>query len=366
LHPRPHEYLTKEGLEMYSPKFLRILENIQDSENEGLHMLYSQFRTVEGIGLFQLVLEAAGFAQFKIRKTGDTWEIDEVAEDADKPKFVLYTGTETKEEKEVILNIYNSTWDYIPPEMAAKLRERYANNHRGEIVKLLMITSSGAEGINLRNTRFVHIMESYWNNVRIEQIIGRARRICSHQDLPEDMRTVKVFMYVMKFTDEQKTNDKNIEIMINDISRVDGKTPITTDQSLLETAQIKERLNFQILKAVKESAMDCNVYSGTNKEENLVCYGYGSVRSNQFGTYPTLEMDKGEKIEQNATTKKWKARKITDDETGIDYALNEKTGEVYDLESYSAAKETGQMILVGNFVKYNNRGNIAYRIEFLK
>ena len=363
LHPKPHEFLTREGLENYSPKFLRILENIQDPENEGLHMLYSQFRTVEGIGLFQLVLEAAGFAHLKIRKTGDSWELDEQPEDADKPKFVLYTGTETKEEKEVLLNIYNSTWDFIPPEMAAKLRERSANNHRGEIVKLLMITSSGAEGINLRNTRFVHITEPYWNNVRIEQVIGRARRICSHQDLPEEMRTVKVFMYLMQFTEKQRKDDKNTQIMITDISRMDNLTPVTTDQSLLETAQIKQRLNMQILKAVKESAMDCNVYVGKNKEENLVCYGYGKVISNQFGTFPTLEMDKAEKVEQYAQKKKWVAIKITDEETGIDYQMNKATGEVYDLDNTD--------VVIGQLVKYaardeNGRKIEKYRIDFLK
>jgi hypothetical protein len=318
------------------------------------------------------VLEAAGFAQLKVKKTGDNrWEIDEMSEDADKPKFVLYTGTETKEEKEIMLNIYNSTWDYIPPEMADKLREKNANNHRGEIVKLLMITSSGAEGINLRNTRFVHIMEPYWNIVRIEQVIGRARRICSHQDLPEEMRTVKVFMYLMRFTEQQRKDDKNIEIMINDISRLDARTPITTDEALVETAQIKQQLNTQILKAVKESAMDCNVYVGTNKEENLVCYGYGSIRSNQFGTYPNLEIDKGEKIEQNADVKIWKAIVITDEETGIQYALNMKTGEVFDLDSYKAAvNKMGEPILVGRLVKMetrDERGNkrVEKKIEFL-
>ena len=60
-----------------------------------------------------------------------------------------------------------------------------------------MITSSGSEGINLRNTRFVHIMEPYWHPVRTEQVIGRARRICSHKNLPIALQTVEVFIYLM-------------------------------------------------------------------------------------------------------------------------------------------------------------------------
>ena len=35
------------------------------------------------------------------------------------------------------------------------------NNNMGEIIKDIMITSSGSEGITLKNTRFVHIIEPY-------------------------------------------------------------------------------------------------------------------------------------------------------------------------------------------------------------
>ena len=72
-----------------------------------------------------------------------------------------------------------------------------------------MITASGAEGINLRNTRFVHIMEPYWHNVRLEQVVGRARRICSHQELPQEKRNVKVFLYMTTLTDKQRTDKNN-------------------------------------------------------------------------------------------------------------------------------------------------------------
>ena len=35
----------------------------------------------------------------------------------------------------------------------------------------MMISPAGAEGINLNNVRQVHILEPYWNEVRIEQKI---------------------------------------------------------------------------------------------------------------------------------------------------------------------------------------------------
>ena len=81
-----------------------------------------------------------------------------------------------------------------------KLRKMSSNNNIGEIIKVIMITSSGAEGITFRNTRYVHIVEPYWHPVRTEQVIGRARRICSHQALPEELKTVEVYMYLMTFT----------------------------------------------------------------------------------------------------------------------------------------------------------------------
>ena len=54
-----------------------MLENIKSDENQGLHLVYSQFRTAEGIGLFTLVLEKNGFARFVIKKNHlNSWEID--------------------------------------------------------------------------------------------------------------------------------------------------------------------------------------------------------------------------------------------------------------------------------------------------
>ena len=51
LEDNKEKYLSPDGLTIYSPKFLNILENIQDPEHRGLHLIYSQFRTLEGIGI---------------------------------------------------------------------------------------------------------------------------------------------------------------------------------------------------------------------------------------------------------------------------------------------------------------------------
>jgi hypothetical protein len=341
---------------------VKLLENVQSEQNQGSHLIYSQFRTIEGIGILKLIFEANGYAEFKIQKKSDgIWDIVENPQAIDKPKFVLYTGTETAEEKEIIRNIYNSNWKFVPASIVNKLQEQHPNNFMGEVIKVFMITSSGAEGINLKNTRYVHIVEPYWHMVRIEQVIGRARRICSHQDLPEELRTVKVFLYISTLSEEQKTSEENVELRIRDVSKLDGETPVTTDETLFETASIKDKVNRQILKAVKESAMDCSLYSAKNKDEPLVCYGYGKVESNQFGSYPALEQDRSEKTDLNVRTEQINMIKIS--YKGKDYALNERTNELFDYESYLRAKETGSDILLVGYLIRDPKG---MRIELLE
>ena len=277
------EYLSKEGLQTLSPKFLHLLENLEDDEYAGLHLIYSQFRTIEGIGILKLILEQNGFAEFKLVKRSGAWDIADVKEeDVDKPKFVLYTGTEEADEKEIIRNIYNSNWTQVSSTIRNKLEKIHANNFMGEIIKVFMITSSGAEGINLENTRFVHIADPYWHPVRMEQVIGRAKRICSHKNLPEELRNIKVFLYLSTMSEQQL--EKNIEIKTKD----EGKT---TDEYLFEVANKKDAVNQKILKATKETAMDCSLHKGSS---DLVCYKFGKLRAsdlNNFSTVPMLEKD---------------------------------------------------------------------------
>jgi len=315
---------------------------------------------MEGIGILRLILLANGFGEFKIRKSADDWEIVDDAKDDGKPKFVLYTGTETQEEREIIRNVYNGAWDLVPVNIANKLREQHENNMYGDVIKIFMITSSGAEGINLKNTRYVHVTEPYWHMVRPDQVVGRARRICSHQDLPEELRTVKVYLYVTTFSKEQKTDDNNIEMRIRDVSRIDKATPVTTDETLYEIASIKQRINNQILQAVKETAIDCNIYARTAKsnDNQMVCYGYGKIESNVYSSYPSFEMDKMQKEGLDVAKLQWDAQKVNIQ--GNDYALKKDTMELYDYTSYNNALINPNMEpkRVGKLVKVDGKFKI--------
>jgi len=358
------EYLTPEALETYSPKFLSMLENIQDPEYIGLHLVYSQFRTLEGIGIFSLVLNKNGFARFKIKKNAlDIWELDMKEEDLGKPTYALYTGTETAEEKEIIRNIYNSSWDYIPTNIANELKKIANNNNLGEIMKVLMITSSGSEGINLRNTRFVHIMEPYWHPVRMEQVIGRARRICSHKDLPLALQTVEVFVYLMIFSAEQLKSDDSIELKNKDLSKSLPKVPITSDQYLFEISTIKENISNQLTKIIKETSFDCNLYP--HGSENLVCMNFADPTNTAFSYSPDYSKQQSDiSVKSNKKKIEWTGKSITI--YGIEYVYRKISPQllnIYDLNSYKQALENSDInpILIGT-LEINNKGEQVFKM----
>jgi hypothetical protein len=359
LSENKERYLSPLALETYSPKFLRILENIQNIDHEGLHLVYSQFRTLEGIGILKLVLEANGFVQFKIKKMGETWQLDMTeAELANPNRFALYTGTESAEEKEIIRNIYNGDWKYIPQAIEAKLKLMGINNMYGEIIKVLMISASGAEGISLKNVRYVHITEPYWHPVRIEQVIGRARRICSHKDLPEALRTVSVFLYLMTFSKKQLESDLSIELRLQDKSKIDDKTAITSDEALYEIATIKENINSNILMAVKEASIDCVLHSKSGDSEKLKCFSFGSTTSGKFSYYPSIDEEELDNITaKNKVSVTWKAVPVTIE--GVEYAYRKETQEVYDLKSY----KLGQPIPVGKLTIIGDGDAAKYSFE---
>ena len=54
------------------------------------------------------------------------------------------------------------------------------NNYNEGKYKVLLLSSAGSESLDLKNTRQIHIMEPYWNEGKIIQVIGRAIRYKSH------------------------------------------------------------------------------------------------------------------------------------------------------------------------------------------
>ena len=285
--------LVGSSLASLSPKFVEILKNINEPQHIGLHLLYSNFVTLEGIGIFKMVLEANGYAELKVIHRGQSWELHENWDnEVGKPKFLVYSGQQEPEERDILLKIYNGDLANLPPKIAAKLRIISDSNTNGLLVKVIMISAAGAEGINLKNTRYVHIMEPFWHNIRLDQVVGRARRLNSHLQLPVNLQTVKVFLYLTVMSNTQKTDVAYKELQINDISRL-TKDPITTDQYLYETAYLKQIITNQFLNIIKSTAVDCKLYvKGHNQNDEFLCYGHYEQKDfNDFQSHPKLKED---------------------------------------------------------------------------
>ena len=85
-------------------------------------------------------------------------------------------------------------------------------------------------------------MEPYWNESRSTQIIGRASRYCSHKDLEEEKRNVKVYIYIATHENEKETIDQHIAKM----------------------AKQKNNLINEFEMAIKEVAIDCQLNKNGN------------------------------------------------------------------------------------------------------
>ena len=64
-------------------------------------------------------------------------------------------------------DIYSDNWENIPVTVAEQLKKYSSNNIYEGYYKNFMITSSGAEGISLKNGRIaLRMLEPYWHPVK--------------------------------------------------------------------------------------------------------------------------------------------------------------------------------------------------------
>ena len=278
-------YFSKESLPNCSPKFQAIINRIQESKGPAL--VYSNFKTLEGVGLFGVALETQlAMKKFDITPVAGNWEIssETLTGVAGTQFYITYTGDEDRQKRKILLDIFNGKWQKLPGNLAKQIKDMTGqeNNLTGNVVKVFMITQSGAEGISLANVRQVHIMEPYWNYVRLDQVKGRAIRICSHMDLPPEERTVDVFTYISKFSQKQIKDRAVIETLMN---FDEGKS---TDEQIFSLLKAKKKLADSILDTMKQSAVDCEL----NATENgtLACYRFAGVPSMEPMFHPLVDV----------------------------------------------------------------------------
>jgi len=211
-----------------SPKMTNIIFNILKSP--GSTMVYSNYVEMEGLMIFKVYLQFFGYSSYNP---------DSLSTDSSKDgfRYTEFHGGIEKDIREQNKKMFNDK-----------------KNRYGKVIKIMMISPAGAEGINLANVRQVHVMEPYWNEVRIEQVIGRAIRQCIHKDLPLEERKVDVFRYKCVRKNGKETSD---EVMEN-ISRK------------------KNNLLISFIESVKEVAVDCELF----KNHNMIGSKYSCFKFN--------------------------------------------------------------------------------------
>jgi hypothetical protein len=212
------------------------------------------------------------YIRLDIEQVGGQWTLlPEILmpENLTKKRYIAYTGDDAADKRELLKHIFNANWAKLPTVLATQVKQICDNsndNIKGQISQVFMITQSGAEGISLENVRQVHLMEPYWNYVRLEQVKGRAIRICSHKSLPYDERTVEVFTYITTFSKAQMSERRIDEtLLIKDKG-------LTTDQQILDVSDSKRKLADSLARAMKEAAVDCEL--NANENGALACYRF--------------------------------------------------------------------------------------------
>ena len=272
----------QDKLAKYSPKYNMIVNQILKSK--GNIFVYTEYRSLEGIAVFQVVLRANGYVPFLLKKTddGDYEQVFEKPEDKDKPKYALWGGD--PELSDIIRKVYNNEFSELPPKLQRQLETSTKTNLRGETLKILLTTKTGAEGIDLKNVRQVHIVEPFWNPVRINQVKGRAVRVASHIELPLKERTVEIFTYLATIKKEHLKTDP----MINDDSE-----GLCSDEVLYNISARKLELMEDLLSLIGESSIDCvlNKEETTDSRNKLNCVNYGTVRSRDYVSVPDIDKE---------------------------------------------------------------------------
>jgi superfamily II DNA or RNA helicase len=139
--------------ERYSPKLYQLYRNI--STLEGKHVIYSQFKENYGLYAISTFLTLRGIPN------------------------LCYTGDQNEQERDEILRLFNSP-----------------DNLDGSEWRVLLLSDAGVEGLSIMATEYIHIMSPQIIQNRLNQVIGRIRRLGSHKDLPEERQSVGIFRYM--------------------------------------------------------------------------------------------------------------------------------------------------------------------------
>jgi hypothetical protein len=315
-----------------------------------LAIVYSQFRRAEGVAILAAALDANGFAELSVRHVADPRDVrkshleltiqgkplreailDE--ELVTRPRYIMYSNDD-QVAASCMIAMYNNQLDSsdIPPSVADTVQLLFKkagtepSNLRGQLAQVMLITRSGSEGISTRNVREVHILEPFWHANRIEQVIGRARRAHSHDQLPPQERFVDVFIYMATLTSEQAKRQHK---------RDGGKT---SDEYVHDVSQRKRRVLKGLLGAMRTAAVDCRLHA---KESGDQCL---SLPAGIDPAAPLYKLELAEDVKDAKGPDADHRELIAVRVSGKLFYADKHTGALYD---YAAMKDRSEVVQVG-------------------
>ena len=337
----PKRFLVDDKLKHFSPKMYECLQAIKrDTEKKHKQFVYSNFTGLEGTGVFGLVLEENGFQQYKLKR-----EQGIVIEDPDMkpgiPAYAYFTGDEDAETRDLYRQIFNDPEKYtadFPQTLKESIKER------GRLC-VLMASRAGAEGINLENVRHVHILEAQWNPAIVDQVVGRAIRICSHARLPMEERTVEVKIYVSVFSQEQAVGIEGPNIALirrNDmgLKRYDVEQPtetfLSTDEYMYDLSYRKGRIVKNISLLLKQAAVDCEIHRKLHDREQPViqCMRFDTTtKSEDLAWAPSIKGEERDTLYlKNIVRKARRLQRVSI--KGLLLIVDPDTHEVFDAQAF--------------------------------
>ena len=242
-------FFSKNEIHKYSSKIASICNEIENSE--GIVLIYSQYID-GGLVPMALALEEMGFT-----RTGRSSLFSSE----------FHAKNKDKKFKKAKYSMITGNLGFSPDNISEIKKITDSNNKNGEKVKVVLISLAGAEGLDFTNIRQLHILEPWYNMNRIEQIIGRAIRNCSHKLLDFKKRNTQIYLHGTLLNDDTESVDlyvyrvaENKALQIGKISRVlkqnavdcilnSGQNNFTVEnmnQKIIQTLSNKREIQFNV------------------------------------------------------------------------------------------------------------------------
>lgn len=166
------------------------------------------------------------------------WIVKKIKSDP-KAKFVVFSHFISMGLKPIMmwLTKKNIPWAHVTGDLSIEERQKAVTDYNSGKVKILFISKAGSEGLDLKGTNYIIIMEPQWNENAIEQIIGRGVRYKSHEGLPKSKQTVTIYkLYTIKPQEYKALN----KITKNNLLEYDGSM-LSVDLYLKNYSWLKQQ-----------------------------------------------------------------------------------------------------------------------------